>query len=581
MATRYTSLLFSLINVFAPLSAAQAATAPDTAVYAMTGEPASLDPVYPYDASSQGIIFNVYDTLLRFKGSSMTELEPSLSTKVPSAQNGLVSADGLTYRFPIRKNVKFQDGSTLEPEDVRYSLLRFMLTDPPGGPAALLLEPVFGLGSTRGPGGAITLADADIEKAVRVDGDSVVVKLKRPFAPFLSIVARWSYVENRKWCAANGEWDGNLANWRKYNARPQEKSGLFERMNGTGPFMLERWDRSRKAVHLAAFPGYWGAKPRITKAVAATVSEFATRRLMLEAGDADIADVPHTFASQIRGLRGVRLDDNLPRIKTDPVFFMTFDINSVGNPDIGSGQLDGRGIPPNFFSDPDVRKGFSYAFNYEAFLNQTQAGKGLLAEGPVPPGVPGYAKPKNRYTHDPAKARGHFMKAFGGKVWRDGFAFTLSYNTGSEGRQASCEIMKREVEALNPKFHIRLRGIDWPVFLEKAQNRKMPMFSRGWIADYPDAHNFVFPFYHSQGRYASSQGYKNPDMDRLIEQAVAAPAAKRAALYDRIQQLGYEDAPQVFTVHPPGIYAYSEKLKGFTDNPVNMGINFLPLYKAP
>ncbi|HOX22103.1 MAG TPA: ABC transporter substrate-binding protein, partial [Elusimicrobiales bacterium] len=497
MAAKCISLLLFLISL--PLPAA-AASAPDTAMYAMAGEPASLDPVYPYDAVSQGIIFNVYDTLLRFKGASLTEFEPALATAVPTAKNGLASADGLRYRFPIRKGVKFHDGSTLTPEDVRYSLLRFMLTDPSGGPAALLLEPVFGLASTRGPGGAITISDADIDKAVRVDGDSVVVTLKRPFAPFISIMARWSYVMNRRWCAANGEWDGSLSTWRKFNAKPQDKSGLFERMNGTGPFLLERWDRTRKAVHLARFGGYWGKAPRLAKAVVATVPEFSTRRLMLEAGDAEIIDVPRPFAKQLEGMRGVVLDDNLPRLKTDPALFFTFNINAVGNPDIGSGKLDGNGIPPDFFSDPDLRKAFSFAFDYDAFLQQTLKGKGKRAEGPVPPGVPGYAKPPKYYVCDPAKAREYFRKAWGGKVWQNGFAFTLSYNTGGDDRQAACEILKRTVEALNPKFRIRLRGIDWPVFLEKSQNRKMPMFSRGWIADYPDAHNFVFPFYHSAGR---------------------------------------------------------------------------------
>jgi len=579
MATKCTLLLLSLISLALCAPQAQAASAPDAAVYAMAGEPASLDPVYPYDAVSQGIIFNVYDTLIRFKGSSLAEFEPSLATTVPSAANKLISPDGRTYRFPLRKNVKFHDGSLLTPEDARYSILRFMLTDPSGGPAALLLEPVFGEASTRGPGGAITISDADIEKAVRVDGDSIVITLKRPFAPFLSIMARWSYVMNRKWCAANGEWDGALPQWRKFNGRPQDKSGLFERMNGTGPFMLDRWDRTRKAVHLVRFPGYWGKAPKLASVVLANVPEFATRRLMLEAADADFIDVPRPFARQLEGMKDVVLDDNLPRIKTDPVFFFTFGINSVGNPDIGSGKLDGAGIPPDFFADADVRKGFSYAFDYKAFLEQTLKGKGSRATGPVPPGVIGYAKPAAQYDYNIAKAKEHFMKAWGGKVWRDGFTFTLSYNTGGDDRQASCEIMKRAVEALNPKFHIRLRGIDWPVFLEKSQNRKMPMFSRGWIADYPDAHNFVFPFYHSAGRYASAQGYKNAKLDELISQAVAAPQSKRAGLYAKIQQLGFEDAPQVYTVHPPGLYAYTARLKGFTDNAVNMGINFSTLYK--
>ena len=87
----------------------------------------SLDPVYSYDGVTQGMMINVYDTLLKFSGSSMTEFLPSVSEEVPSVENGLISADGLTYTFPIRKGIKFHDGTELTPEDVRYSILRFMI----------------------------------------------------------------------------------------------------------------------------------------------------------------------------------------------------------------------------------------------------------------------------------------------------------------------------------------------------------------------------------------------------------------------------------------------------------------------
>ena len=146
------------------------ATKAETLLYAHMGEIVTLDPVYPYDAITQGMLFNVYETLLRFKGSSLTVFEPLLASKVPSTQNGLASADGLTFKFPIRKGVKFHNGDALTPEDVKYSLLRFMFTDPTGGPASLLLEPVFGLASSRGADGKPAVTKAEFEAAVKVQG---------------------------------------------------------------------------------------------------------------------------------------------------------------------------------------------------------------------------------------------------------------------------------------------------------------------------------------------------------------------------------------------------------------------------
>jgi peptide/nickel transport system substrate-binding protein len=106
----------------------------------------------------------------------------------------------------------------------------------------------------------------------------------------------------------------------------------------------------------------------------------------------------------------------------------------------------------------------------------------------------------------------------------------------------------------------------------------MPIFSRGWTADYPDAHNFAFPYFHSKGRYPSAQLYQNAALDRLVDKAVRAvdPKARRE-LYREIHSLGYEEAPQIYTVHPQGVYAMRDWVKGFYDNAVFMGVYFYPL----
>src|SRR5262245_51340026 len=124
-----------LLSFLLPIQAFALTTVrnPDTFVYAPIAEVLSLDPVYPYDAVSPGIIFNVYDTLVAFEGETNDRIVPRIATTVPSLKNGLISKDGLTYKFPIRKNVFFHDGTVLTAEDVRYSILRFILTDPTGG----------------------------------------------------------------------------------------------------------------------------------------------------------------------------------------------------------------------------------------------------------------------------------------------------------------------------------------------------------------------------------------------------------------------------------------------------------------
>ena len=552
----------------------------DALIVIHKGEMESLDPVYSYDGVTHGMLINVYDTLLKFNGSSLTELLPSISTQVPTVQNGLLSQDGLTYTFPIRKGVKFHDGTELTPEDVRYSLMRFLLSDISGGPSSLLLEPILGLSSTRNAQGEIIVNFKEVEKAVRVDGDNVVIALKRPFAPFLSILARWSYIVSKPWAVGHGAWDGTEETWKQFNNFAKDSSPFFEASNGTGPFQIARWDIAGKTLVLSANENYFAGAPKLKTIFMRTVEEPSTVRLMLETADADVAEISPKFINQLKGNHRVTLYDNLPRLRTDPVLFFTRNINMTANPDVGSGKLDGQGIPANFFDDKDLRQAFLYAFDYEGFLRESMEGRGQRAIGPAPQGLVPQDESFKRYEFDLKKAEEHFKKAWSGQVWDKGFKFTITYNTSGEMRQIAAEILKRNVEKLNPKFQIDLRGVTWPAFLEKTAKHQMPIWARGWVADFADAHNFYFPFLHSQGRYALAQGYSNPQVDVLIEQAVAqTDSQKRNALYKQVHNLMYEDAMQLYTVHPTGLWAMRSNVKGFVDNPVYMGIYFYPLYK--
>ncbi len=547
--------------------------------FAHTGEITSLDPAYAYDAITHGTLINVYETLIGFDGEKTDSFIPLISEKVPSKENGLISHDGRVYRFPIRKGIKFHNGEDLTPDDVKYSLLRFMITDMPGGPSSLFLEPVFGLTTLRDENGNIKISKKDFEDAIKVEKDSVVITLKKPFAPFLSIIARWSYVMNSRWAIKQGEWDGSYEKIKDFSGGGRENSKILDSECGSGPFSVLKWDKAKKQIILKAFDGYWRGKADIDMVVQKTVSEFSTRKLMIEKGDADIIEVPRIYESQLENVKGVKVYSKLKRLSTDPVFFFTFDINPTANPDIGSGKLDGQGIPPDFFKDENVRKAFAFAFNYDVFLKESLKNKADRAYTPVPPSIMKFENIKG-YEYNRAEAERYFRKAFNGKLWEKGFKFTLTYNTGSDIRQLACEILKKEIESINPKFRVDIRGIDWALYLEKAQNRRMPLFTRGWVGDYADPHNFIFAFYHSNGRYPQAQGFKDLNLDRMIEEAVRQTNVdKRKKLYKAIINAALEKAYQIYTVHPYGIVAVRQNIEGFVDNPVIMGVYYYGMKK--
>ncbi|MFI5347540.1 MAG: ABC transporter substrate-binding protein [Elusimicrobiota bacterium] len=573
---KITSAVLSLLIALAPAASAAAPAAggpvknPDTFVYATIGDPESFDPAWAYDSPSHAVIANVYEYLLGFKGSgTMTkDLMPMIATKVPSRANGLISADGLTYRFPIRTGVKFHDGATLTPEDVRYSLLRFMLFDRDGGPSSLLLEPILGITTTRRDGKLVPGLWDEASKAVVVEKDAVVVHLKKPFAPFLTILVSFGAVSERKWCAAHDQWDGEGATVEKFNNPRLEAALPKELVNGTGPFKLERFERNTKQVILTRNDQYWRKPAALKTVVIKIVDEYATRKLMIQAGDADVVYVPLMYFPQMHGIPGVEVIDGLQNLERSMLVNFTFKMNPVGNGNIGSGKLDGDGVPPDFFSDKDVRQAFAYSIDSAGYARDILRGKGTPSAGLIPPGLIGYKTGKPRYSFDPKQAAEHFKKAWGGQLWDKGFKVAIVFNAGSAPAQSLCQMIKKNVETLNPKFHVDVKVVQWSTYLEQTQQRKIPIQLGAWQADYPDPHNFVFPLLHSDGYFPTKQGYKNPVLDKLIEEAAhTLDDAKRSVLYKKIQDIADEDVPTVAVADGPRYRVQRTWVKGFVFKP--------------
>ncbi|MBI5631180.1 MAG: ABC transporter substrate-binding protein [Elusimicrobia bacterium] len=547
-----------------------ATTHPDTFTYATISDADTLDPAWAYDTASHSIMLNIYEPLFFFDKSSTEKLVPLTAAKIPTRENGGISADGKVYRIPIRKGVKFHDGTPMTPEDVRYSIIRFLLLDRAAGPSSLLLEPILGTPTTRDEKGALK---PDIfkaaEKAVRVEGDVLVLTLPQPYAPLLSILASWGPVLSKAWAVKRGDWDGAEASLPALNNLKKESSAFFESSNGTGPFKLERWDRKTKEVILARNDGYWKGPAKLKRVIIKGINEVGTRKLMLQAGDVDSVYADRSVYSQFQNLPGVQILDGQATMEINPIAFFTFQVSAAGNPYLGSGKLDGQGIPADFFSDIDVRKGFAYAFDYDGYIKDVFGGKGVRARGAIPKSLPGYNPKQAIYSLDLGKAKEHFQKAWGGKVWSEGFRFTLVFNSGNSARQNLCQIMKRMIESVNPKFTVDVRAVEWPTFLDAITSSKLPIFVMGWNADYPDPHNFAFPLLHTHGDFPGRQKFSNPEFDKIIEAANRETnLAKRKQLYAKLQQLEYEFVPHMVFVEQYRYRTQRNWVKGWYHNPV-------------
>jgi len=594
---------------------------PDTLVVATIGDVDTLDPAWNYESAGDEIIMNTYDQLVTYDGPNATKFVPALATKWE------ISDDGKTYTFYIRKGVKFHNGDELTPEDVAYTFQRGLLQGGTWSPQWLFTEPFFGTGvydvaELVDPSGALDDSREDLQKAdpeklkaacekvvnaITYDNDAgtVTMHLAQPWGPFLATLAQsWGSIIDKKWAIEQGAWDGSCDTWQNFYGVDSSTAPLRDKENGTGPYILDHWTPGEEIV-LKANPHYWRAEqnvptweggptgPSIPTIVIKSVDEWGTRFAMLKAGDADFAAVPRQNAVQADALVGevcnwnadksdfdcapsetpdqpLRLWKGYPTVSRTDAFFV-FNINTEGgNPYIGSGKLDGNGIPADFFSDIHVRKAFNYCFDWDAFIADALNGEGVQNVGPLIPGMLGYDPNGPHYTYDKDKCVEELKQAWDGQVWEKGFRFQIAYNTGNVTRQTVAQILQADFADIDPKFQIEIIGLPWPSFLQAIRASRVPIFISGWIEDIHDPHNWAQPFL--VGTYASRQKMPADIKDqfqKLVSEGVAeSDPAKRAEIYKQLTQLDYEYAPAIRLAVATGRHYEQRWVQGWYYNPI-------------
>ena len=544
---------------------------PDTFIVATTADLASLDPAYAYDTASAGQIQNIYETLIKFDSDSTGEFVPSLATE------WTISEDGKTYRFKIRDGVSFHNGNPLTPEDVEYSFERGMVQDYPLGPQWMFFEPLFGLGNytSRTDSGLIPLEE--IKSKVEIDGQWVQFNLATPYEPFLQILASsWGSILDMDWCVQNGDWNGTQESYEALNNPPPGTSPINAIANGTGPFMLEFWQPAIQ-TSLVRNDNYWGAPASLERVVTQIVDEWGTRELMLGLGDVDCAIVPSEQIQGIKEMPGILVYENVPTLMNQALFFQ-FDIDPTSTL-IGSGELDGNGIPADFFSDIDVRKGFAYAFDWDTYINTALTGYGQQVSSPIVEGIAYYKSDWPSYGLNLTRAEEHLRAAWDGLLWENGFEMTLVYVSGDMTGKIACEILQSNLFEINPLFKVNIQLMGWPTMMIDMELGRLPMYLNGWTADYPDAHNFVFPYMHSKGTFAHAQRYSNEAVDDLIEEAISSAGhSERQILYDQIAELYYDEVPSIMVCQFLGVFFFRDWIQGFVYNPIRPAYEYYAYY---
>jgi peptide/nickel transport system substrate-binding protein len=593
---------------------------PTSLIYATVGDAQTMDPAWSYDMASAQVILNVYEPLLFPKKERPDEFVPMLATKWD------ISPNGKTYTFTIRKGVKFHAGQDLTPEDVAYSFWRGLIQDRAGGPQWILIQPFFGLttqsfandvvkGQHNGDWAAACTA---VQQAITYDNaaGTVTMHLQQPYGPMLQILSgTWASVVSKPWVIAQKGWDGQCATAEKYHDPKVEDDELTKSANGTGPYKLDRWAPGEE-IDLARNDAYWLQQPlweggpagpaRIERVVIKLVEEWGTRFTTFKAGDADIAEVPRQNIAQVDPLvretcpagaacqttnpNGfLRLYTNLPLAQAEQVI-MNQQINTTGgNPKIGSGALDGNGIPPDFFADLHIRKAFNACFDWKTYIDQVYHGEAAQTFGPILAGMPGYEAGQAHYAYNPEQCAAEFkaagVKGADGKsVWDTGFSVQYVYLTGTEEWRVAGEILKNNLQQVNPKFKLDLVDEQWPALLQDLNDSRLALVAINWIQDFNDPHDWALPYLGSGGAWAPTQNASKEllaQFDQMIAQAVqTTERSARAKIYAQLQNMAYEQALNIYLVQPQGRRYVQSWVQGWYFNPAFAGIYFYPLSKG-
>lgn len=411
------------------------------------------------------------------------EIAPKSGKLVPTLATKCAFKGGLkTYTCTLRQGVKFHNGNAFNSTDVKYSFDRVVKIKDPSGIYTLLsnLKSV----TTSGPYGV-----------------TFHLKTAQSTWPLILTTGAGWIVDHTVYSAT------------KVQANDAEQVG-------TGPYTLDKYVAGQQAV-FKPFADYHGAKPKNDGVIIRYYTKSSTMKLALQKGDVNMAfrEFTPTELASLRHAKGIKVN--------------------VGNgANIRYLVLNVKRAPTDKLA---VRKAIAYVIPRAAIASRVYHGLVSPLYSQTPKGFPGhidaFATVYGR-SPSPAKAKA-VLKAAGIAM---PVPLELWWTPSHYGDASADEFaeMKRALDA-SGAFNVTLKSAEWAQYSD-ALGKQYGAFQLGWFPDYPDAENFLIPFFQT-GNFTSN-GYSSKAMDALIkrEQGAESPA-QRYAILKQAQLLQAKDAP--------------------------------------
>lgn len=483
-------------------------------------------------------VHQIYNTLV--ETDSNLNIVPSL------AKSWDVSGDRLLYTFHLRNDVFFQDndafpsgkGRKMIASDIEYSFKRIIDKQ------------------TASSGAWIFNNKVNADDGFHAVNDSTFqLKLIRPFNPILGLLSM-------QYCSVVAK-------------EAVEKYGKDFRSHpcGTGPFQLKSWEEGQDMI-LIKNQHYFeqdSTGERLPYLDAIKISFFdnrATEFLLLRQGQLDFTnDIDASFKDEVLNKKGeLRKEWEGKLILSKHPYLNTEYLGILidpANPLVQQSPLRLK----------KIRQAINYGFNRPKMMMYLRNSIGIPAEsGFVPAGLPSFdSSIVKGYHFDPAHSRQLLAEAGypDGKGMPEIKLLTVDIyaDLGS--------FIAKELEEIG--VHVQVEVVQKSLLLEETAKSQAVFFRGSWIADYPDAENYLSVFYSKNPAPPNYTRYNNPVFDQLYEKSlVENNDSLRNKMYRQMDQMVIDDAPVVPLWYDEVIHLVSPSLKGFGAN----GLNLLELRRV-
>lgn len=487
-----------------------------TFIAALEGEPATLTAHLTTDAVAVSVASNIFSNLIG--------LDYDFNPVPELAKSWTVSEDGLTYTFNLEENAQWHDGQPVTAADVEYTF-------------AEVLAKVHPRGSSWWP---------NVESAKALDTHTFEVKLKSPYAPFLTMIA--STLSSGALILPKHIYEGADPRTNPANLKPV----------GSGPFKFEAWEAGNNIV-LVKNENYWKPNlPYLDRIVFRFTPDEASRLIAFEAGDVDFL---HSYIMPIDQAQRLRADDRFTVVNSGleavaPNDFLLFNLRNEA------------------LSKLEVRQALAHAIDRKEVAAKSTFSEGVPANSFVNSSLHWLFTEEGNYSFDPAQAE-KMLDAAGYPRKQDGtrFELRLVWATGRPYEARAGEVVKDQLSRIG--VTVVAQAMERTTFIEEVfTNWNFDMAVQGFTTG-PDPTFNVTPRYHTAQikkiPFVNAMGYSNPKLDELFDSEYKMlDRGERAESWKEVQRILMADLPALPLFELTQTSAFSAKFKDVITGPLGV-----------